>query len=68
MTIYWRCSMCDPKLYRPHAVEVPGNDPPISLCQRAVYWDHADKFPDCPASRPGLFNAVNVDFYLRMVM
>ena len=64
MIIYWRCTMCDPNLYRPNPVEV-ADDASVADCHKAVLAAHTLVAPQCPAARTG--GLVAVDFLVRMV-
>lgn len=65
--VYWRCELCDPKLYKPVVLDVPVQD----LVSLAAIWqlilDHHQRVsPNCPASKVSP-PSVAVDFLVRMV-
>ena len=70
MTILYRCTMCDPKLYQPVAIDILipiawSFHSGLREVEELIRVDHKDRHPECPASKDG--PDVCVDFLLRMV-
>lgn len=71
MTILYRCTMCDPELYQPVAIEALDSieqspfGSGLEYIEALIRYHHKRGHPECPASIDG--PQVSVDFLLRMV-